>query len=142
MVFGLVFGLIFPLSAWTLSIVLSEFDFSLNSIAKIHQSSYLHYIIDMAPVVLATVFFYLGKSIESKVHLIENLGAESDWSNLLLNSTGEAIYGIDLSGNYKKHGVCSLGYICMYGSGNKIYIAANTDDEDGVVYLKDIIVKE
>jgi hypothetical protein len=30
----------------------------------------------------------------------------------------------------------------MYGSGNKIYIAANTDDEDGVVYLKDIIVKE
>jgi uncharacterized BrkB/YihY/UPF0761 family membrane protein len=66
MVFGLVFGLIFPLSAWTLSIVLSEFDFSLNSIAKIHQSSYLHYIIDIAPVVLATVFFYLGKSIESK----------------------------------------------------------------------------
>ena len=52
------------------------------------------------------------------------------------------VYGIDLSGNYKKHGVCSLGYICMYGSGNKIYIAANTDDEDGVVYLKDIIVKE
>jgi PAS domain S-box-containing protein len=99
MVFGLVFGLIFPLSAWTLSIVLSEFDFSLNSIVKIHQSSYLHYIIDIAPVVLATVFFYLGKSIESKVHLIENLGAESDWSNLLLNSTGEAIYGIDLRGD-------------------------------------------
>ena len=55
---------------------------------------------------------------------------------------GVGVYGIDLSGNYKKHGVCSLGYICMYGSGNKIYIAANTDDEDGVVYLKDIIVKE
>ncbi|WP_279253820.1 PAS domain-containing protein [Candidatus Seongchinamella marina] len=45
------------------------------------------------------LFFYLGKSIESKVHRIENLGAESDWLNLLINSTGEAIYGIDSSGD-------------------------------------------
>ena len=51
--------------------------------------------------------------------------------------------GIDLSGKYKKYGICSLGTICMYGYGNKIHIAANIGDENGGdVVLKDIIVKE
>ena len=52
-------------------------------------------------------------------------------------------YGVSLHSNYKKYGMCSLGSICMYGSGNKIYIGANTGDEDGGdVYLSDIILKE
>ena len=52
-------------------------------------------------------------------------------------------WGIDLSGRYKRHGICRLGHICMYGSGNKIYIAANRGDKAGYwPDLSDIIVKE
>ena len=70
-------------------------------------------------------------------HYLEEWGMQNPYG------TGMYAWGIDLSGKYKRHGICSLGTICMYGSGNKIYIAANTGDEDGGdVYLKDIIVKE
>ena len=70
---------------------------------------------------------YLASGAEMKNPYYDNLG----------------VWGIDLSGKYKKHGICSLGSICMYGSGNNIYIAANTGDENGNdVYLKDILVKE
>ena len=70
-------------------------------------------------------------------HYLEEWGMQNPYG------TGMYAWGIDLSGTYKKYGICSLGTICMYGSGNKIYIAANTGDEDGGdFYLKDIIVKE
>ena len=52
-------------------------------------------------------------------------------------------YGVSLHSGFKKYGNCPLGYICMYGSGNKINIWANIGDENGGdVFLKDIIVKE
>ena len=70
-------------------------------------------------------------------HYLESTGMENPYYKDV------GVYGISLSGKYKKHGICSLGTICMYGSGNKIYIAANTGDENGGdVILKDIIVKE
>ena len=70
-------------------------------------------------------------------HYLEETGMENPYSSEINP------WGIDLSGKYKKHGICSLGRICMYGSGNTIYIAANIGDENGGdVVLKDIIVKE
>ena len=70
-------------------------------------------------------------------HYLDETGMENPYSSEINP------WGIDLSGKYKKHGICSLGTICMYGSGNKIYIAANIGDENGGdVVLKDIIDKE
>ena len=70
-------------------------------------------------------------------HYLEETGMENPYSSEINP------WGIDLSGKYKKHGICSLGTICMYGSGNTIHIAANIGDENGGdVVLKDIIVKE
>ena len=70
-------------------------------------------------------------------HYLEETGMENPYSSEINP------WGIDLSGKYKKYGICSLGTICMYGSGNKIHIAANIGDENGGdVVLKDIINKE
>jgi type IV pilus assembly protein PilA len=70
-------------------------------------------------------------------HYLDSTGMENPYYKDV------GVYGISLSGKYKEHGICSLGTICMYGSGNKIYIAANIGDENGDdVVLKDIIVKE
>ena len=91
-VLGIGLGLIFPISGWVLDIAFSGLAFSPASIVQIHQSNFLHYIIDSAPGILALVFFFLGRSVQ--MQLVDLKTAE-----LLLNSTGEAIYGIDLSGN-------------------------------------------
>jgi type IV pilus assembly protein PilA len=70
-------------------------------------------------------------------HYLDETGMENPYSSEINP------WGIDLSGKYKKHGICSLGTICMYGSGNTLHIAANIGDENGGdVVLKDIIVKE
>jgi len=70
-------------------------------------------------------------------HYLESTGMENPYYKDV------GVYGISLSGKYKQYGICSLGTICMYGSGNKIYIAANIGDKNGGdVVLKDIIVKE
>lgn len=67
-------------------------------------------------------------------YLTESAGMKNPYNNS---------YGVSLHSGFKKYGNCSLGYICMYGSGNKIHIWANIGDENGGdVVLKDIIVKE
>ena len=58
-------------------------------------------------------------------HYLEENGMQNPYA------TDIYAWGIDLSGIYKKHGICPLGRICMYGSGNTIYIAANIGDENG-----------
>ena len=57
---GIGFGLAFPLAAWTLDIVVSELAFSPASIVLIHQTSFVHYVVDLAPFVLGVVFYFLG----------------------------------------------------------------------------------
>ncbi len=58
---GMVFGLIFPVMAWMLDIINSNLTFSVSTITQIHQNNFLHYIVDLAPFILGTVFYYVGK---------------------------------------------------------------------------------
>ena len=52
-------------------------------------------------------------------------------------------YGVSLDSKYKQYGICSIGDVCIYGSGNTIHIKANIGNEDGgTFYLSNIIVKE
>ena len=99
MLAGTAFGLCFPLAAWSLDIIYSDLEFSLPSLFIIHQNNYLHYIIDLAPFVLGLVFLFLGKAYQLKSENMIRIQEGLERSTLLLNSTGEAIYGIDLNGN-------------------------------------------
>ncbi len=58
---GVAFGLCFPLFSWWLDIYLSGQAYSLNAVAYIHQKNKIHFIVDLAPLVLGTVFYFLGR---------------------------------------------------------------------------------
>ena len=73
---GIGFGLAFPLTAWTLDIVVSELAFSPASIILIHQTSVVHYVVDLAPLVLGAVFYFLGGAYQRVLH-------RNDFSSLL-----------------------------------------------------------
>jgi len=66
--FGIAFGLAFPLMAWTLDIYLSSLALSPASIIQIHQISPIHYVIDLAPFVLGIVFFFLGTAYQIAIN--------------------------------------------------------------------------
>jgi len=61
---GIAFGLSFPLMAWTLDIYLSALTLSPAAIVQIHQNNPVHYIIDLAPFILAIVFWFLGTTYQ------------------------------------------------------------------------------
>ena len=99
MLAGTAFGLCFPLAGWSLDIITADLAFSLRSLFIIHQNNYLHYIIDIAPFVLGLVFLFLGRAYQLKYEDTIKIREGLEKATLLLNSTGEAIYGIDLNGN-------------------------------------------
>jgi len=57
---GVAFGLAFPLATWTLDIYLSGLTLSPAALVLIHKSNPIHYIVDLAPFVLGTIFYFLG----------------------------------------------------------------------------------
>ena len=61
---GLAFGLCFPLAAWNLDIYLFGLTLSPDIIVQIHQNNAIHYIVDLAPLVLGSVFYFLGKAYQ------------------------------------------------------------------------------
>ena len=65
--FGAFFGLMFPISAWIVDIISQDLTFSSDSIIQIHSDNLVHYIVDLAPIVLATIFFFLGKALQAAV---------------------------------------------------------------------------
>jgi diguanylate cyclase (GGDEF)-like protein/PAS domain S-box-containing protein len=54
-VFGALFGTCFPLAAWSLDLVIHGFDWSLGGLIRMHLANPLHWIIDLAPLVLGTM---------------------------------------------------------------------------------------
>jgi hypothetical protein len=48
------FGACFPLVAWALDIIYRHADWSMTSLAWIHSTNPLHWIVDSAPAVLGT----------------------------------------------------------------------------------------
>lgn len=58
---GVTFGLCFPLAAWGLDLFLNNFTPSINAISEIHTQNPVHFIVDLAPFILGTVFYFLGR---------------------------------------------------------------------------------
>ena len=61
---GIGFGLAFPLVAWSMDIYLAGLTLSPAVIVQIHQNNTIHYVVDLAPFVLGTVFYFLGKAYQ------------------------------------------------------------------------------
>ena len=52
---GLLFGLIFPVVAWIIDINYNDYHFIWDDVVKMHQNNPIHFIIDLAPLVLYLV---------------------------------------------------------------------------------------
>ncbi|MDK1024026.1 MAG: PAS domain S-box protein [Gammaproteobacteria bacterium] len=63
-VLGAALGACFSMFSWSLDIYLLDAPLSLNLIAQIHKSNYLHFITDLAPFILAAVFYVLCRDYE------------------------------------------------------------------------------
>jgi serine phosphatase RsbU (regulator of sigma subunit) len=71
--FGVLFGCCFPLFAYYISIKENDWSWSMANIVKLHQQSYLYYIIDMAPIVLGSLFLVIGKFMQYQVNYLVGL---------------------------------------------------------------------
>lgn len=63
---GFAFGLLFPLTAILIDIYLNNLSLSLRSIAQVHGSNRIIWIINSAPLAIALVAYLLGKNFASK----------------------------------------------------------------------------
>lgn len=57
---GVLFGCLLPITAWILDLSLGGMTPSAQAIIDIHRASPVHFIVDLAPIVLGAAFFFLG----------------------------------------------------------------------------------
>ncbi|NOZ47953.1 MAG: PAS domain S-box protein [Chlorobi bacterium] len=62
---GFLFGLLFPVFAWTFDINYHHFSFIWDDIVTMHLNNPIHFIIDLAPLILYAVAYRLSKVIEA-----------------------------------------------------------------------------
>jgi PAS domain S-box-containing protein len=88
--------------AWSIDLIVNDLDFKLSSLSIIHQTNIIHWIVDLAPIVLAAVFYLLGRQVEKnynkqveygtqleqKIRKIEEL---EKWQHSLLEKSSELI---------------------------------------------------
>ncbi len=70
---GIGLGLCFPLMAIPLDIFYQDLDVGLSAIGRVHQANPLHWIVDSAPLVLGTIFYFLGKNIVERERKLKKL---------------------------------------------------------------------
>lgn len=63
---GFVFGIFFPLIAWAVEFLAGRYEFGMQGLLQMHTENITHYIIDLAPFILAFVSYLLAKSIGGK----------------------------------------------------------------------------
>ncbi len=92
LLFGFLFGICFPVMALLLDLFFKSMSFSLKNLVYLHQVNPIHYIIDSAPVVLASVAYGIGRYVsnrEKKIqtnlkHELANTKKIADFSHQLI----------------------------------------------------------
>ena len=74
-ILGIGLGLCFPLISIPLDIYFSSLDFGWSAIGQVHRANPLHWMVDSAPLVLGTVFYFLGKNIVEREYKLIKLNA-------------------------------------------------------------------
>ena len=64
---GFLFGMMFPVISWLIDIVHRDIIISINGIWKMHTANPLHFVIDMAPLILGIVALILAKIIDKNL---------------------------------------------------------------------------
>jgi len=70
---GLAFGCMFPIMSWVVLMFEYDLPFSFSSIQTMHQKNILLWIIDVAPLVLGSLSFYLGNLVTNNSFKLEHI---------------------------------------------------------------------
>lgn len=70
---GFIVGLIFPLIAWTIYFITNKYKPTISGIALMHSENLLHYLIDLAPIILSLTSYILAKRIGEKRGLLQKV---------------------------------------------------------------------
>ena len=63
-VYGILFGLLFPIIAWTINIIQFKIRFNIKALWEMHLDNPVIFLTDMAPLLLGIIFFYFFKNSE------------------------------------------------------------------------------
>ena len=74
---GVLFGCLLPMTAWILDLSLGGMTPSAQAIIDIHRASPVHFIVDLAPIVLGAAFFFLGAKQRHAVAASEALRGDA-----------------------------------------------------------------
>ncbi len=66
------FGLLFPIAAWIVDFSLKGIPFSFSGIAKIHTQNYIHWFIDLIPIIFTYITWFQVKKYQEKVSFLED----------------------------------------------------------------------
>ena len=102
---GFIFGLMFPIMAWAIDFTFKDLDFSLKSIAYMHATNPLQYVIDSAPLILGGVAYLLALRIQKDQNKMEKIITDrqiyeekiSDFANKI----GKGDYDADIDNDLK-----------------------------------------
>ncbi len=90
-IYGVIVGLIFPAFAWFFDFLINDFNFSFQAIAKIHSQNPLHFIIDLAPVILGIMAYYISRRYDSRRNYLRHIIQER---NKLIHKNAELAQSI------------------------------------------------
>lgn len=111
-VFGIAFGLCFPLGGWSFECILNDFPFTLEGIKQIHLTTPVHYIIDSAPFVLGCTACLIGRiqkasvdreiKIQKELNKVQELATKDQFNTKRITefsifvSTGNLDFDVDI----------------------------------------------
>lgn len=70
-IYGFVFGMAFPIIAWIIDLLYRDINFTASGIWGMHVSNPLHFVIDLAPFILAAVAYILASVIDKKQNILK-----------------------------------------------------------------------
>ncbi len=104
-IFGILFGLMFPIIAWTIDFIFKDLNFSLKSIAYMHTTNPLHYVIDSAPIILGGVAYLLALQIQKDQNKLEKVINKrqiyEEKVSEFANKIGKGNYDVEIDNNIK-----------------------------------------
>ena len=75
---GFLFGMMFPIIAWTIDFIFRDISFTASGIWEMHTGNPLQFVIDMAPFILGGVAYLLARKIQKDQEKLELIIAERD----------------------------------------------------------------
>ena len=91
---GFLLGVLFPFISWTLDIIHRDIPLTISGILIMHKSNPLHFIIDLAPLILFLVALVLAKRIDKERNAFKNdIQKRKEYVNKILAFTDEISKG-------------------------------------------------